>query len=60
MEKTKKMLEKRLNDVQKSFKKYYSINFLDLSHYDLVFDTTNLIIQQVIDEILNKINKEQK
>ena len=55
IEKTKEMLEKRLADVQESFKKYYNLDFLDSSHQDLVIDTTNLTVQQVIESILKGI-----
>lgn len=60
LEETKERLKKRLENVRESFQKYYKIDFLDPSHYNFIIDTTDLTTQEVIDKILNKINKEQK
>lgn len=55
LEEIKERLKIRLTDTHQSFKKYYSIDFLDPSHYDFILDTTNLTTQQVINKISLKI-----
>ncbi len=55
----KEMLNKRLKVTGDQFKKYYGINFLDKSNYDLIIDTTNLTKEQVIGIILKKLPKEK-
>lgn len=52
LEETKERLKNRLIDVQESFKDYYNLDFLDKSPYDLIINTTELTVQQVIDKIL--------
>ena len=41
----------------KRFKKYYGIDIFDLSHYDLVIDTTNLKPNEIVEIILKELNK---
>jgi len=41
-------------------KKMYGFDFLDMNNFDLVVDTTNMTIQQIVDYILEKINSSQK
>jgi len=53
----KKMLEKRLHDSWKRYKKYYNIDFLNKKNYDLVIDTTNLIADETVNKILLFIKK---
>ena len=45
------MIKKRVKQTDKRYKKYYGIDFLDRSHYDIIIDTTDLTINQVIEEI---------
>ncbi len=60
VEKTKQKLKERLTNVRESFKKYYNIDFLDPSPQDLIIDTTNLKIEQVVKEIMGKIQNGEK
>ncbi len=57
IEEVEEMLKKRVEDSDARYKKYYKINFLDKSNYDLIIDTTNLSVEQVLDKILNFIKK---
>lgn len=58
-EKMKELLKKRLNQTSEQFKKYYEINFLDKSQYDLVIDSSNKTKQEIIKLILKKIKNEE-
>jgi len=51
-------LKERTNNDIKRFEKYYNINPYDETKYDLVIDTTNLSIYEVINQILIFIIKE--
>ncbi|MCK4335480.1 MAG: cytidylate kinase family protein [Candidatus Aenigmarchaeota archaeon] len=51
VEEIHEMIKKRVKQTDERYKKYYGIDFLDRSHYDMVIDTTNLAINQVIEEI---------
>jgi cytidylate kinase len=53
----KEMLEKRLHDSWKRYKKYYKIDFLNKKNYDLVIDTTNLTADETVNKILLFIKK---
>ncbi|MEK6945686.1 MAG: (d)CMP kinase [Nanoarchaeota archaeon] len=52
LEEMRKLLDHRMNETDSQFKKYYKINFLDKSQYDLMIDTTNLSIEEVVNKIL--------
>lgn len=45
-------LEKRILQNQERYKKWYGVDFLDLGHYDLVIDTTNMSPNEVTSRIL--------
>ncbi len=51
----KERIKNRLDSDNKRYKKYYNIEYLEKSNYDLVIDTTNLTPDQVVDEILKNI-----
>jgi len=51
-----KMIKKRLEESNKRYKKYYDADFLDKKNYDLIIDTTNLNINEVVEKILKFIN----
>ena len=51
------MLEKRLKETRARYQRWYKIDFLDKSNYDLVVDTTNLSKKEVIDKILGFVKK---
>ena len=60
LKQTKKMLEKRLEITRKQFRKYYDIDFIDSSDYDLVIDTSNLTPKQVTEKIIKNLPKPNK
>lgn len=51
---------RRKKSDHKRYKKYYHINVFDKKNYDLVLDTTNLNISQVLEKIYNYIQKQLK
>lgn len=48
-----KSLKERLKSDRKRYKKYYKVDIMDKSHYDLVIDTTKLTAEQVVEKILD-------
>ncbi|MEK6917517.1 MAG: cytidylate kinase family protein [Nanoarchaeota archaeon] len=52
IEEMQKLLKNRLNETYAQFKKYYKINFLDKSQYDIEINTTNLSINETADKLL--------
>ena len=53
-----KMLNGRLEQSRQRYLKYYNIDFLDKSYYDLIIDTTNLSpAEKVADQILINLKK---
>ncbi len=61
LEQAKSSLQRRLESDKKRYRKYYGIDpYGDLSQYDLVVDTTNMGIQEVIDHIIDKLEQLQK
>ena len=57
VEGVKKMLKKRVQNTRERFLKYYKTDFLDLSKYNLVIDTSDLNIQQVLNKVLDYLKK---
>lgn len=57
IEEVKEMVAKRVEDSNSRYKKYYNINFLDKSNYDLIIDTTHLTVEGVIGKILEIVDK---
>lgn len=55
MREMKALLDLRLNETKKAFKKYYKINFLDKSNYDIIIDTTNLNIEEMLTLTIRKL-----
>ena len=53
-------LKNRRESDMKRYQKYFDINVFDLTHYDLVLDTTNLEIEEVFKETLVAIEKRLK
>lgn len=49
---TQAAVEGRLESETARYRQYYGIDWLDLTHYDLVLDTSPLSIAQVVDEIM--------
>jgi len=50
-------IRKRMNSDDTRYKKYYKVDFLDKSHYDIVIDTTHFTVEQVADRIMSEIKK---
>jgi cytidylate kinase len=57
IDEAEKAISERIRSDRKRYKKYYGIDFLDKSHYDMVIDTTNLEISQVVEKIIRMIEK---
>ena len=51
-----KKINQRENSERKRYKAFYGFDYHDKKNYDAVIDTTNLTIQQVVDEILARIS----
>jgi predicted cytidylate kinase len=54
VEETQETLARRIAQNQERYKKWYSVDFLDPSHYDCVIDTTHLTPEEVVAEILDR------
>ncbi len=50
-----KQIQNRIKSDKLRYKKYYNIDSYDTTHYDIVIDTTNIPIQEVVKKILKKI-----
>lgn len=55
VDKLEETLKKRIANDQERYKKYYNIDFLDKSNYDLIIDTTNLTKGEVVDKLIKFI-----
>lgn len=53
-------IKKRQESDKKRYKKYYSINPFKKQHYDYIVDTSSKEINQVLEEIYNKIKARPK
>jgi len=51
----KQMLKKRLDITNNSFKKYYRIDFLNKENYDLIINTTNLSIEEMVNKTIESL-----
>lgn len=60
IEEAKTAMAERVASDQRRYKKYYSIDILDRSRYDLIIDTTNLTPEKIMTEIKEKIAEWQK
>ncbi|MBI2572740.1 cytidylate kinase family protein [Candidatus Woesearchaeota archaeon] len=56
---TVKLVHKRDEMDQKRYKKYYQLDYRDLTHYDLVVDTTHISKEETLEKVLSyiKLNK---
>jgi len=52
LEDTKKAILRRIKSERIRYKIYYNLDCSDLNNYDLVVDTTNLSIEEVVDRIV--------
>ncbi|UCC91481.1 MAG: cytidylate kinase family protein [Candidatus Aenigmatarchaeota archaeon] len=60
IDEAEKAIRERIRSDRKRYKKYYGIDFLDRSHYDMVIDTTDLKISQVVEKIIRMIEKRKQ
>ncbi|MEE9323147.1 MAG: cytidylate kinase family protein, partial [Candidatus Aenigmarchaeota archaeon] len=60
VDEAEKAIRERIRSDRKRYKKYYGIDFLDKSHYDLVIDTTDLRVEHVVEKIVKTIEKRKK
>ncbi len=51
-------IKTRINSEDKRYKGYYNLHYHNKDNYDIVIDTTNLTIKQVLNKILNFLNHE--
>jgi CMP/dCMP kinase len=54
----KKNIEKRESSERKRYRKLYNIDYHDKGLYDLIIDTTNLHVKEVLKKVLQEINKQ--
>ncbi len=50
-------IKKRIESDRKRYIKYYGVDCYDKKNYDIIIDTSNLKIKEVVDQIQNKLNK---
>ncbi len=53
-------ITKRMNSDDERYKKWYGLSYLDLTHYDLVIDTTQLTPDKTVTKIMQELKKRQK
>jgi len=59
IEEAKTTMAERIASDQRRYEKYYNLNILDLTPYDLVIDTTNKTPEKIMEEIKQKISEWQ-
>lgn len=57
VEETQKTLQERVAQTDSRYQKWYGLQFLDQSHYDLVIDTSQLTDIEVLQRILSALPK---
>jgi cytidylate kinase len=60
VEAAEKALAERLASDAKRYKKYYNLDLTDLSHFDLIIDTTEISAEEVTKKILKAVKKMRK
>ncbi|MBI5065563.1 cytidylate kinase family protein [Candidatus Woesearchaeota archaeon] len=55
LEQTQKNITRRTESEKKRYKEYYGMDYTDEKHYDLVVDTNNKPVEEVLNEVLKKI-----
>jgi predicted cytidylate kinase len=50
-------IKKRIASEDKRYSSYYKIDYQDKTHYDLVVDTTDLTVAQVVGKIVDAVEK---
>lgn len=59
VEETKQFIAARIASDVRRYQKYYGVDFLDHSNYDLVLDTTNLTMDEQAKIILNAVQQKE-
>ncbi|RLE38359.1 cytidylate kinase [Candidatus Woesearchaeota archaeon] len=59
VEEVMETIQKRLKDSAARYKKYYGVDILDLTNFDLVIDTSAITAEEVTEKILRFIKKFQ-
>jgi cytidylate kinase len=54
LEKTRAAVESRSTSETQRYQEYYGIDYTDPSHYDLVVDTSDLSVDQVVERVLSE------
>jgi len=57
MKEVQNNLERRVQQSKERYQKWYGVDFTDLTHYDLIIDTTNLSPQEVAAQIRQNLPK---
>lgn len=60
LDETEKNIIKREVSEKKRYRVYYGLNPYDLSHYDLVVDTTNVPAEEVVDRIIRFVQSREE
>ena len=60
VEATKESMQKRVESERKRCEQYYGFDYLDVSKYDLIVDTTNKNQEQICDEIVTALTEKGK
>ncbi len=55
IQETKKNMQKRTKTNRERWIRYYDYDFLDMNNYNLVVDTTNISVEEVVQQIMEKI-----
>lgn len=53
LEKTRAAVESRTRSETSRYQEYYGLDYTDPSHYDVVVDTSDLTVDQVVDQVLS-------
>jgi predicted cytidylate kinase len=60
LEATRKNIEERTRSESSRYLAYYGVDYLDLTHYDLVVDTSDLSVEQIVGRILDHVTATQR
>ena len=52
-----KHIKRRIKSEKRRYKNYYNIDCYDKSNYDILLDTTNMSIEEVVDTLLKKLER---
>jgi CMP/dCMP kinase len=57
IEDLKTKIQERINSDTLRYKKYYNIDSYNTTHYNIIIDTSNITIQETVEQILKQINQ---